>query len=208
MAAVDSETATVLRFWFGPLTDGLMQATRRKTLFKADASFDARVRQAFGADVEAALTGARDHWSTTMRGRAALVLLLDQFTRNIFRGTSKAFGGDPQALAFARAGVSRGEDRLMGVEERAFFYLPFEHSESLADQETSVTLFEGLLAEQEHGGRAAAAAVARDYLQHARDHHALIERFARFPHRNRTLGRKPTVEEATWLGQDARSFGQ
>ncbi len=196
----------VLQFWYGKLEDGLMDPGRRKGLFQADPGFDTRIRHQFGADVEAALAGRRDDWSTTIQGRAALLLLLDQFTRNIFRGTARAFAGDPQALAFAREGVSRGEDRLLALEERAFFYLPFEHSESLADQETSITMFEILLAEQEPGGTA--AGVAKDYLQHARHHHALIERFGRFPHRNRILDRRPTAEETAWLGQDNRSFGQ
>lgn len=203
---VHREAEDVLQFWFGPLEDGLMDAGRRQGLFRADSAFDARIRHDFGAHVEAALAGQRDHWSTTVRGRAALVILLDQFTRNIFRGTARAFGGDAQALAFAREGIARGEDQLLALEERVFFYLPFEHSEALADQETSLTLFENLLAEQEAGGEAAAAVEA--YLRHARDHHALIERFGRFPHRNRLLERRSTSEESTWLEQDARSFGQ
>lgn len=203
---VQSEAESVLQFWFGPLQNGLMDPARRKALFRSDSAFDARIRREFGADMEAALAGERDHWSTTARGRAALVLLLDQFTRNIFRGTPRAFGGDPQALAFAREGISRGEDQLLALDNRVFFYLPFEHSESLADQETRLTLFESLLAAQEAG--APAAEVARGYLRHARDHHALIERFGRFPHRNRILNRKSTGEEQAWLEQDTRSFGQ
>lgn len=204
--AVESEAAKVLQFWFGPLQGGLMDAERRKILFRKDPAFDRCISDAFGTDVEAALAGERDHWSTTIEGRAALVLLLDQFTRNIYRGTARAFSGDPQALAFAREGVSRGEDRLLALEQRVFFYLPFEHSESLADQETSITLFEDLLSEQEPGGPA--AAVVAGYLQHARDHHGLIESFRRFPHRNRLLNRPSTAEERAWLEQDARSFGQ
>ncbi|MCC5887462.1 MAG: DUF924 domain-containing protein [Gammaproteobacteria bacterium] len=202
----DDPAERVLRFWYGDLDNGLMDPARRQGLFRSDPGFDARIRDAFGADVEAALAGRRDDWSTTVRGRAALLLLLDQFTRNIFRGTARAFAGDPQALAFAREGVSRGDDRLLDLEERVFFYLPFEHSESLADQETSLTLFENLLSEQEPDSPA--AEVVGNYLQHARDHHTLIERFGRFPHRNRILDRPPTAEEAAWLGQDGRSFGQ
>jgi len=201
-----SEAEKVLRFWFGPLQDGLMDSARRQALFRADPDFDRQIRAKFGPDVEATLAGERDHWCTTIQGRAALVLLLDQFTRNIFRGSPRAFSGDPKALAFAREGVSRGEDRLLALEERVFFYLPFEHAESLADQETSVTLLEGLLAEQAAGGPA--VETAKGYLQHAREHHALIKRFRRFPHRNRILGRSSTAEEAAWLDQDARSFGQ
>lgn len=204
--AVHKEAEKVLRFWFGPLQDGLMDPSQRTGLFRADSAFDARIRREFGVDVEAAMAGERDHWSTTARSRAALVILLDQFTRNIFRGTPRAFEGDSQALAFAREGISRGEDQLLALEEQVFFYLPFEHSEALADQETSLTLFENLLAEQETGGKA--AATVREYLQHARDHHALIERFGRFPHRNRILGRQSTTKEAAWLERDARSYGQ
>lgn len=204
--STNSQAEQVLRFWYGEIDHGLMDPVRRQGLFRSDPDFDASIRDAFGADVEAALAGQRADWCTTVRGRAALVLLLDQFTRNIFRGTPRAYAGDPLALACAREGVSRGEDRLLALEERVFFYLPFEHSEALADQDTCVTLFEYLLAEQEAGSRA--AAVVQDYLRHARDHHALIERFGRFPHRNRILGRPPTAEETAWLEQDGRSFGQ
>lgn len=196
----------VLQFWYGELTDGLMPAQRRASLFRADPAFDAEIAARFGSEIDAALDGERDAWAGTVRGRAALLLLLDQFTRNVFRGSPRAYAGDHRALGLAIEGVSRGDDRLLPVEMRAFCYLPFEHSEQLADQDTCVTLFEQLLTEQLPGSSAAAA--VQGYLHHAREHRELIRRFGRFPHRNAILNRTATDAERHYLEQDGRRFGQ
>ncbi|TVS16928.1 MAG: DUF924 domain-containing protein [Gammaproteobacteria bacterium] len=202
-----ASSAAVLDFWFGAFdADGLMDAGRRQALFRADPAFDARIDEHFGAAVEAALRGELDHWNTTARGRAAAILLLDQFTRNIYRGHARAFAGDERALTMARTGVECADDRLLTVDERAFFYLPFEHSENIADQDTCVALLERLLSEQGPGNPS--AAVVGSYLGHAQEHRAIIRQFGRFPHRNAVLGREDTEAEAAWRQRDRRRFGQ
>ena len=196
----------VLDFWFGPMEDGLCAPARRRAMFRPDDRHDEAIRERFGDDVEAALAGHRDHWSMTATGRLALVLLLDQFTRNIHRGTPRAWSGDARALDFAREGVGRGEDRMLPVEQRLFLYLPFEHSESMADQESCVLLLDHLLRELDD--RPQVAEVVRTYRSHAIQHRQLIRDFLRFPHRNRILGRDSTSAEQQWLQADGRSFGQ
>lgn len=196
----------VLGFWFGPMENGLCAPARRRAMFRPDHRHDEEIRARFGDDVEAALAGHRDHWSMTATGRLALVLLLDQFTRNIHRATPRAWSGDSRALDFAREGVGRGDDRMLPVEQRVFLYLPFEHSESMADQETCVLLLDHLL--RELGEHPQAAQVVRNYRDHAQQHRQLIRDFLRFPHRNRTLGRVSTDAERQWLEADGRNFGQ
>ncbi len=206
-APSEAGVEAVLAFWFGDVDAlGLIRPGRRQALFRADPAFDISIRAQFGADVEAALLGERDHWGTTARGRVALILLLDQFTRNIYRGEARAYGGDEQALQIAREGVENGDHLLLGVDMRAFAYLPFEHAESMADQDTCVALLENLASE--HADGSPAAAVVQDYLHHAREHRELIARFGRFPHRNAVLGRTDTEAEAAWRQRDRRSFGQ
>ncbi len=196
----------LLESWFGELHSGLCTADRRRDLFRADADFDAALRERFGAEVEAALSGARDHWGTTARGRLALVLLLDQLPRNLFRGTARALAGDAAALAQARLAVAEGQDRELPLEPRLFLYLPFEHAEDLAAQREGLALLEGCLAEQ--APAAEDAGVVARYLDHAREHAALVEAFGRFPHRNAVLGRPSTEAERAHLARDGRSFGQ
>ena len=202
----EARVREVLGFWFGPMEDGLCAPARRHAMFRPDERHDEEIRQRFGDDVEAALTGHRDHWSMTATGRLALILLLDQFTRNIHRGTSRAWSGDARALDFAREGVGRGDDRMLPVEQRVFLYMPFEHSESMADQDTCVLLLDHLI--RELADRPQAAEVVRGYRGHAQQHRRLIREFLRFPHRNRALGRDSTDAEQQWLAADARSFGQ
>ena len=196
----------IVDFWFGPLDAGLCTADRRKALFRADPDFDAEIRRRFGEEVEAALAGERDHWGETARGRLALVLLLDQFTRNLFRGSPGAWAGDAAALVQARAAVAAGQDRELPLEPRVFLYVPFEHAEDLAAQEQGVGLLTTLLGAQTPGS--AAAEVVADYLGHARDHRDLVAAFGRFPHRNAVLGRPSTEAERAHLARDGRNFGQ
>lgn len=202
----DARVREVLDTWFGPMNDGLCSAERRSAMFRADPAQDAMLRTRFGTDVERALDGDLDQWAMSAAGRLALVVLLDQFTRNIFRGSARAWAGDDAALRLAREGVGRGDDSLLPTEQRVFLYLPFEHSESLADQDTCVLLVERLRNAQPAG--ADAVAVLDNYLQHAVEHRDLIVRFGRFPHRNRALGRESTAQERDYLEADGRSYGQ
>jgi uncharacterized protein (DUF924 family) len=185
-------TRTILDFWFGaPGTESY--DTDRKIWFEADAGFDADVRRRFAADLDRAAAGAHDAMAGTPEGALALTILLDQFPRNIHRGTPAAFAYDGKALATARRALDAGYDASLPAVQRPFLYLPLEHSENLADQERSVDLFRA------HGDE--------EKLDYAIRHRDVIARFGRFPHRNAILGRASTPEEAAFLEQPGLSFG-
>jgi uncharacterized protein (DUF924 family) len=186
----------VLDFWFGASTSPVF-GTERKVWFKKNAAFDRLVAGRFGATIERALRGELDAWAETASTALARVLLLDQFTRNAFRGQPRAFAGDAQALAAASAMVGARQDESLPPVVRAFVYMPFEHAEGLAMQNEAVRLFARL---------ATAAPELGHMLDYARRHHAVIERFGRFPHRNALLGRASTVEEIAYLAQPGSSF--
>lgn len=193
----------ILHFWFGvPGPDGFPQEDRTRLWFGGARETDDAIRARFADDVRIAAGGGLDAWGETARGRLALILLLDQFPRNLFRGTPRAFVHDARALQHALAGLAAQQDRRLAPAERAFFYLPLEHAEDLAMQRRSVELYEGLV-------RAfpGVAARLRGFLDYAIKHHDVIERFGRFPHRNAILGRKSTPDEAAFL-ETAERFGQ
>jgi uncharacterized protein (DUF924 family) len=182
----------ILDFWFGP-----EPGARRAEWFRKDPDFDALIAARFGALVEAALAGELDAWMQQPRGALARLILLDQFTRNIHRGSARAFAGDAQALAAARDILAHGWDRgYLGV-QRSFVYLPFEHAEDLAAQQQSMELFEQL-------GRDDPA--QQGLLEWARRHQEIIERFGRFPHRNAALGRASTEDELAFLAEPGSGF--
>jgi len=156
-----------------------------KRWFAQDSAFDAQVRERFLANHEAAAAGQLSAWEDSAEGALALVIALDQFPRNMFRGTARAFSTDALALAAARRAIGRGFDLKTPMPERNFFYLPFEHSENLADQERCGALTEAT-------GDAEAVKWASVHLD-------VIRRFGRFPHRNAALGRVSTPEEITFL---------
>jgi uncharacterized protein (DUF924 family) len=179
----------VLSFWFAG-----NPSQRRTIWFEKDDAFDTSCG-AFAAALAQAKAGALDGWAATPIGTLALVILLDQFSRNLHRGTPEAFAADAKARAVARAAVAAEYDQAVGPVERMFFYLPFEHSEDLADQEESVRLFETL--------RDALGARTIDYAHRHRD---VIRRFGRFPHRNAALGRISTEEEEAYLAEPGAGF--
>jgi len=176
----------VLDFWFGPAP------LRRPEWFKADPAFDAAIRGQFMPLYERAAAGFLPDWEDKAEGALALCLLLDQFPRNMFRGSPKAFETDPRARAVARKAVAAGLDRKVDAMRRLFFYLPFEHSEDMADQEEGVRLMATL-----YDAEALRWAVA---------HRDIIARFGRFPHRNAILRRESTAEELEFLKQPGSSF--
>jgi uncharacterized protein (DUF924 family) len=187
-----AEAAAVLDFWFGPPDDPGHRAPR-PAWFSKDAAFDAEIGRRFGALIEQALAGGIEHWTgspVAALPALARVIVLDQFTRNVFRGTARAFAGDALALQGARALVDSGADRQLSGVQRNFAYLPFEHAEDLPQQRRSVQLF-GQLA-QDEPARA-------DLLGWAQRHLDIVARFGRFPHRNAALGRVSTAEEAAFL---------
>lgn len=184
-------TRQILDFWFGA-PDSEAYGKPREIWFKSDNAFDDAIRQRFEAVLAEASAGAHDGMADTPEGALALTILLDQFPRNIYRGTPGAFAFDPKALSVARDALAAGHDQAVAPFQRSFLYLPFEHSESLADQERSVALF--------------AALGDENTLDYAVQHRDIIVRFGRFPHRNAILRRESTPEERTFLEQPDSSF--
>lgn len=186
----------VLEFWLGSAPDDPESVAKAsKCWYIKDDGFDAEIRDRFGAAIERARRGAFSDWAETPEGALALVILLDQFPRNAYRGTADAFAGDPVALAVASGAVERGVDRELSCPGRAFLYHPFEHSEDPEDQERSVALFETLAADAPEEWREFAA----DFVPYAHAHRDVIARFGRFPHRNALLGRVDTPVERAYL---------
>jgi len=166
----------VLAFW---------RATGPTKWFERDDALDAEIRARFLATYEAAAAGRLEHWQTTPDGTLGLLILLDQFPRNLFRGDARTFATDATARAITERAIARGTDRLLPLPERRFFYLPLMHSENLADQERCIALC-----------RDAGDAEGEKY---AEIHADVIRRFGRFPHRNRVLGRETTAQERAFL---------
>jgi len=199
-----NEIEQVLDFWFGACgADGSLDPAKRKMWFGDGRQYDAGIREKFGALHERAVRGGLDkEWAATPQGRIALIVLLDQMSRHIHRGTPAAFAQDPAAQRFATAGVNQNIDRELIPAQRSFFYLPFEHAEELELQRLGVRCFDGL-------ARSVAEARRKEYesfLDYARRHLDIIERFGRFPHRNKILGRASTPEEIKFLKQPGSSF--
>lgn len=185
----------VLEFWFAEGPDRFRQAW-----FQRDDAFDAEIRTRFGALVAPARAGALDGWAATPEGALALFLVLDQFPRNLHRGSAHAFASDAHAQALARRLVLQGRlDLALTPTQRIFCYLPFEHAEDMAAQDLSVALFEGL---RDHAPLAAPGGS----IDYAWRHRAVIGRFGRFPHRNAALGRESTPAELTYLAQPGAGF--
>jgi uncharacterized protein (DUF924 family) len=198
------EIKSVLEFWFGVSgTDGAIDPLKRKMWFGSGARHDAEIRTRFaGLHSRACRNELHSSWSTTARGRLALIVLFDQFSRHIHRGTVGAFTQDPAAQQLTLAGIDEGIDLQLAPVQRSFFYLPLEHAEDRALQARSVQCYERL-------ATAVAEAWRKDYesfLDYARRHRAVIERFGRFPHRNALLGRLSTPDEAAFLEQPGSSF--
>ena len=196
---MDAAAATreILEFWFLP-PGAPGHGSYRPEWFRKDDAFDATIRARFGATVDAALAG-RLPPPASDAGTLARIVVLDQFTRNIFRGTPRAFAGDAQALALATDLVTTGRDKNLDPWQRWFAYLPFEHSESLLEQERSVALYAALAREMQ-------APAFDSALEYAEKHRVIIARFGRFPHRNAILGRASSAAEAEFLTQPGSSF--
>lgn len=193
----------VLAFWFGPEAgDSKTAESQKKLWWSKDAVVDAEIRERFGALVAAAAGGAHREWAREPRGRLALILLFDQFPRNIYRDTPQAFAHDGLALRLALDGIDSGADRGLRAIERVFFYLPLEHAESPEMQERSVALFERLRNSAAEADRSA----FDGYLDFARRHRDIVQRFGRFPHRNPILGRTSTAEETAFLQLPGSGF--
>jgi uncharacterized protein (DUF924 family) len=187
----------VLDFWFGAPGSASDGQPRREWFVKDDA-FDAEVRRRFGAAIDEALAGGLREWDAERPGGAlARILVLDQFTRNAWRNTPRAFAGDALALSAARELADGGAHASLPPPQRAFAYMPFEHAEDILMQERAVALFTALAAQHPGFG---------DMLDYARRHRGVIARFGRFPHRNAILGRASTPEEVEFLRQPGSRF--
>jgi uncharacterized protein (DUF924 family) len=197
------ETAESLHAcWFGGEADDAAAERQSKLWWSKSAELDAGLAARFAPMVEAARAGKLDWWTDTAQGTLALILLTDQLPRNIYRGTAAAFASDPMARGIAVAGIERGMDLQLQPIERAFFYLPLEHAESMADQDRSVSLYTQLF----HEASAPQVDRYRNYLDYALRHRQVIERFGRFPHRNAIIGRTSTPEEIAFLQEPGSSF--
>ncbi len=184
----------VLEFWFAP--------SSQAHWWGGNAAFDREIRECFGATTVAAGAGELDDWTTTPEGALALVIALDQFPRNMYRGTPQAFAYDAKALAVTQGASERGDDLRVPLARQIFFYMPYQHSEVLAGQHRGVSLIERWVEAHDESERAA----PQNYLQFAHRHLAIIERFGRFPHRNPILGRTSTEEEEAFLREPGSAF--
>jgi len=196
-APLPARARAFLDFWFGA-PDDPQRYHHRQIWFRGTPEFDASVHTGFAADHEQAASGAYAEWETEPLSALALVMLLDQVPRNIFRSTPRAFATDPLALAATNQAMTRGFDQAVPAAWRVFFYLPYEHSEDLADQRRGLDL---LLAQPPAPGRKSEGHMTRLHFE-------IIERFGRFPHRNAILGRASTAEELAFLAECEHRFGQ
>jgi len=181
---IPAEAQDVLDFWF--------VETAPERWFKKDAAFDDEMRSRFADTYRRAAAGALDAWQTAPRGCVALIVVLDQFPRNMYRGDARAFATDAAARAVLRHALESRFDAVISVKERQFLYMPLQHSEDAADQALSVALN--------------AATGDPDLLKWAEAHKRIIDEFGRFPHRNGILGRQSTPEEAAFLTRPGSSF--
>lgn len=191
---------TTLAFWFGHPSEpdyGLY----RKNWFIKDTAFDQAIRQRFLSDVEHAAGGDYDGWQSSAESAVALLLLLDQFPRNLYRGDARSFATDAKALEVAKGLVDTGKHQTLIPAHRFFVYVPFEHSEEMTNQDRCVALMESLIQEFPNLEKG-----LTDGLDYAKRHREIIKRFGRFPHRNDVLGRVSTPEEAAFLQQPGSRF--
>lgn len=190
----------ILGFWFqDSLANNAGLDRHFARWFGRNASFDRLIEERFGADIERTGRGEMDEWAERPHGRLALILLLDQFPRNAFRDTAKAYRFDARAAALSAAGIAVGADKAIAPLERLFFYLPLFHAERLDLQQQSVACFERLLAETPRGE----APDLTLWVRRAHRQRTIIRCFGRFPHRNRVLGRSPSMPETLFMAARA-----
>ena len=197
---IDPPAAAVLAFWFGEPGSSECE-TFRELWFRKSEAADREIGERFGALIERALRGELADWSRRPESALAQILLLDQFTRNVFRDTPRAFAGDARALAAATAMVGQRFDEALPALQRCFVYMPFEHAEGVGSQDEAVRLFTRLIASTPE-----ASSELRSMLDYAEKHRAVIRRFGRFPHRNAVLGRHSTSEEIAFLREPGSRF--
>ena len=194
----------ILDFWFGKLDErGLPDSFHRNRWFRASRAFDQEIRRRFMSMVLFASEDGLEHWRSRPGGALAEILLLDQFTRQIYRGGALAFENDRSAVRLCKRALKRGQDIALPAMHRAFLYMPLQHSEKQENQALSVECYEQLAAATE----GIAGDFMQSFLQSAKDHRDIIEQFGRFPHRNRALKRASKPEEKRYL-ETGKRFGQ
>ncbi|MGH6720358.1 MAG: DUF924 family protein [Alphaproteobacteria bacterium] len=194
-ARLPAPLGAVLGFWFGA-PDAPDYGASRDAWFTKDPAFDQVVRDRFGALHDAVLAGTYDPWLGDPDGALAMIVALDQFARNMYRGSPRMYAADQRARSLARATLGHGHDAGLTPVERWFVYLPFEHSEDIADQRRAIELFDALAWHEQ----------SRLAIDSARRHHDIVARFGRFPHRNAILGRATTAAETAFLLEPTSSF--
>lgn len=199
-----SESAqSIIDFWFGQPGPAAVVAKRQTGLwFKKQASTDAFIKERFERTLRSAAVGELDRWCDTASGRLALIIVLDQLPRNMYRDTPLAFGFDSLARAHCQEGLERHDDAVLPALQRVFFYLPLEHAEDRALQARSVALFRELTADVEEDDKA----LFNGFLDYAQRHQLVVDQFDRFPHRNAILGRESTARELEFLTRPGSSF--
>lgn len=200
-----SRIEAILSFWFKEQELSAPQIDRRMEIwFSEDPVFDHEIEKEFADDVEAASDGKLDHWAVDPHGRLALIILIDQFRRNIYRNSAEAFSKDRLALKLCVEGAMEKKDKGLTPIQRVFFYMPLQHAESAKVQAKSLELYERLADAVSPTERETFLTVA----QFAELHKDIIDQFGRFPHRNKLLNRENTAEEADYLAGDSPDFGQ
>ncbi|UCB54539.1 MAG: DUF924 domain-containing protein [Thiotrichales bacterium] len=193
----------ILEFWFGTFPNAWTgDASKKDMWFANGAAYDAEIFSTFGADYFRAVDGDLDRWSDSPRGRLALIILLDQFSRHIHRGTPASFAQDGRSQQLCIEGISAGDDLGLHPTERSFFYLPLQHAEDLERQDLSIQAYQQLVQDVPEPYRGP----FEDTLEWAKKHHYVIERFGRFPELNEILGRESTAEEIAFIEEGEYSF--
>jgi len=193
----------ILQFWFGSFpTPYTADVTKSDMWFKNGAAYDSEIFISFGADYDKAINGELDYWRDSYRGRLALIIMLDQFSRHIHRGSAESFTQDEKAQLLCVDGIAAGDDAKCHAIERSFFYLPLEHAEDIEKQNLCVRAYEQLVQD-----------VPEEYkksfemtLSFAKSHHFVIEKFGRFPELNEMLDRQSTAEELAFIASGKYSF--
>lgn len=199
----DPHINDVLSYWFGDLKSAEDYPQQQSNIWwEGSDDIDQEIRDRFGKLVNDAASHKLDGWKKTPKGRLALIILVDQFSRNIYRGTPQAFSSDPIARELTLEGINLGDDLKLFPIERAFFYLPLEHTEDLKVQELSVAKYKKLMTD----APASLTPIFQTWLDHAQQHYEIIKEFGRFPYRNEVLGRKSTAEELKFLEDPDASF--
>ena len=200
-----SRIEAILSFWFKEQELSAPQIDRRMDMwFSEDPVFDHEIEKEFTDDIDAACAGNLNHWATESHGRLALIILIDQFRRNIHRNTAEAFSNDRMALKLCVEGAMEKKDKGLTPIQRVFFYMPLQHAESRKVQAKSLELYNRLAEAVSPTYRETFLTVA----QFAELHKDIIDRFGRFPHRNKLLNRENTAQEAEYLAGDSPDFGQ